>query len=158
MGTALGLDSADWPRLDRAIRRQRVAAHHSAAVTGPKQRFACLIRCHISGIGTDVCDAKRNQFFTGAIDSEGGHAVGAAHRDVKPLPVRADELRSRRTGQIVFCALHQFYGVGLEFVKVQSLVLAGGDSHEHCGDQYILHGNEDANRSNCPGQAGTPPA
>ena len=158
VGTALGLDPAERPRLDRAVRRQRVAAHHAAAVTGPKQRFACLICGDVSGIGADVCDAKRNQFFTGTIDAKSGHTVGAAHRDVKPLPVRADELRSRRTGQIVFCVLHQLTGVVLEFIEVQCLVLPGGDGHEHCGDQYILHGNTDANRCNHPGQAATPPA
>ena len=38
----------------------------------------------------------------------------------------------------------KFAGVGLEFIKVQGVVLAGGYRHKHGSDQSVLHRNADA--------------
>ena len=38
----------------------------------------------------------------------------------------------------------KFAGVGLEFIKVQGIVLAGGYRHKHGSDQGVLHRNADA--------------
>ena len=38
----------------------------------------------------------------------------------------------------------KFAGVGLEFIKMQGVVLAGGYRHKHGSDQGVLHRNADA--------------
>ena len=38
----------------------------------------------------------------------------------------------------------KFAGVGLEFIKVQGVILAGGYRHKHGSDQGVLHRNADA--------------
>ena len=91
----------------RAIPADGMAAHYTATVAGPKQRAARTIGGHVGGIGADFRDTQGHERFLAVINAKRRHAVGRAHRDIQRVAIRAHTLRSGRSGEIVFGALHE---------------------------------------------------
>ena len=106
-----------------------VAADYAAAVASPEERASGAIGGHIGSVGADVGDAQRHEGFLGVINAVGSQAVGSTDRDVQAVAVRADELGAGGAGQINLGSLDEGAGFGVKLVKVEGLVVAGGNGH-----------------------------
>ena len=71
------------------------------------------------------------------INAVGSHAVGGANGNIQEVAIRAYELRTGRAGQGDGGALGEGAGLGVELVKVDGFVIAGGNGNQKGGINHI---------------------
>lgn len=107
-----------------------MAADQAATVTGPEQRLAGAVGGHVGRIGANVGGGDVLERAFGVVDLEGGDTVAAAHRNVEPISIGADELAAGGAGQFNLVLLFEGTGGTIEIIQHDFFVCARGDADD----------------------------
>ena len=84
-----------------------MAADQSVTIAGPKQCLAGAVGGYVCCVGVNVSGGDVFERAVGVVNLEGGDTVTAAHSNIEPIAIGADELAAGRAGQFNLVFLFQ---------------------------------------------------